>query len=123
MNGKIVAFDRIRENLKLLRRESLLDIVNTSVSQIMVRTLITSGLSFFTALALYIFCVDVMNGFAFAMVVGFPLFDHCECQHLLGHLVRLSRQKKSPGEGSDLKVGVYHCLVHRRAVSGTESSV
>jgi preprotein translocase subunit SecD len=70
MNDKIVVFDRIRENLKLLRRESLAEIVNTSVNQIMVRTVITSGLSFFTALALYLFGGEVINGFAFAMVVG-----------------------------------------------------
>lgn len=70
MNDKIVVFDRIRENLRLLRRQSLLAIVNTSVNQVMVRTVITSGLSLFTALALYVFGGEVINGFAFAMVVG-----------------------------------------------------
>jgi preprotein translocase subunit SecF len=70
MNDTIVVFDRIRENLKLLRREKLQDLINTSVNQTLSRTVLTSGLTLITALALYIFGGQVLNGFSFALVVG-----------------------------------------------------
>ena len=53
MNDTIVVFDRIRENIKLLRREKLADIVNKSINQTLSRTILTSGLTFLTVLSLY----------------------------------------------------------------------
>jgi hypothetical protein len=70
MNDKIVVFDKIRENLKLVRRHSLPGIVNTSIDQVKVRTVITSSLSFFMALVLFVFVEEVIKGFASEMVVG-----------------------------------------------------
>jgi preprotein translocase subunit SecF len=70
MNDTIVVFDRIRENLKLLRRESLTAIINKSINQTLSRTILTSGLTFITVLSLYVFGGEVINGFAFAMVIG-----------------------------------------------------
>jgi preprotein translocase subunit SecF len=70
MNDTIVVFDRIRENLKLLRRESLTSIINKSINQTLSRTILTSGLTFITVLSLFIFGGEVINGFAFAMVIG-----------------------------------------------------
>ncbi|MFN0169380.1 MAG: protein translocase subunit SecF [Bryobacteraceae bacterium] len=70
MNDTIVIFDRIRENLKLLRREKLESIINKSVNQTLSRTALTSGLTFLTVLALWLFGGPVLNGFSFAMVVG-----------------------------------------------------
>jgi preprotein translocase subunit SecF len=70
MNDTIVVFDRIRENLKLLRREPLKSIINKSINQTLSRTILTSGLTFITVLSLYVFGGEVINGFAFAMVVG-----------------------------------------------------
>jgi preprotein translocase subunit SecF len=70
MNDTIVTFDRIRENLKLLRRESLPNLINLSVNQTLSRTVLTSGLTFLTALSLFLFGGQVLNGFAFALVVG-----------------------------------------------------
>ena len=55
MNDTIVVFDRIRENLRLSRRESLPDVVNRSINQTLSRTVLTSGLTFLTVLSLYIF--------------------------------------------------------------------
>jgi len=55
MNDTIVVFDRIRENIKLLRREPLADIVNKSINQTLSRTILTSGLTFLTVLSLYLF--------------------------------------------------------------------
>jgi preprotein translocase subunit SecF len=65
-----VVFDRIRENLKLLRREKLADIVNKSINQTLSRTILTAGLTFLTVLALYLFGGEVLSGFSFALVVG-----------------------------------------------------
>jgi preprotein translocase subunit SecF len=70
MNDTIVTFDRIRENLKILRREDLETLINKSVNQTLSRTVLTSGLTLLTALALFIFGGQVLNGFAFALVCG-----------------------------------------------------
>jgi len=70
MNDTIVIFDRIRENLKLSRREPLADVINRSVNQTLSRTVMTSGLTFLTVMALYLFGGAVLHGFSFALVVG-----------------------------------------------------
>jgi preprotein translocase subunit SecF len=70
MNDTIVVFDRIRENLKLTRRESLTNIINLSVNQTLSRTIMSSGLTFLTAMALFLFGGQVLNSFSFALVVG-----------------------------------------------------
>jgi preprotein translocase subunit SecF len=69
-NDTIVVFDRIRENLKLMRREKLSDIVNRSINQTLSRTVLTAGLTFLTVLALYLFGGEVLHGFSFALVIG-----------------------------------------------------
>jgi len=70
MNDTIVVFDRIRENLKLVRRESLSNVINLSVNQTLSRTILTSGLTFLTAISLFLFGGQVLHSFAFALVVG-----------------------------------------------------
>src|SRR4051794_3128041 len=65
MNDTIVIFDRIRENLKIYRRESLAVIINKSVNQTLSRTILTSGLTFVTVLALFLFGGPVLHGFSF----------------------------------------------------------
>ncbi len=70
MNDTIVVFDRIRENLRLSRKESLPDVVNRSINQTLSRTVLTSGLTFLTVLSLYIFGGQVLRGFSFGLVVG-----------------------------------------------------
>jgi len=69
-NDTIVVFDRIRENLKLMRREKLSDIVNRSINQTLSRTILTAGLTFLTVLALFVFGGEVLHGFSFALVIG-----------------------------------------------------
>jgi len=69
-NDTIVIFDRIRENLKLMRREKLSDIVNKSINQTLSRTILTAGLTFLTVLALFIFGGEVIRGFTFALLIG-----------------------------------------------------
>jgi preprotein translocase subunit SecF len=70
MNDTIVIFDRIRENLKLSRRESLERVMNIAVNQTLSRTVMTSGLTFITAVALFLFGGPVLHGFSFALVCG-----------------------------------------------------
>lgn len=69
-NDTIVVFDRIRENLKLMRREKLSDIVNRAINQTLSRTILTAGLTFLTVLALFVFGGEVLHGFSFALVIG-----------------------------------------------------
>lgn len=70
MNDTIVIFDRIRENLKLMRREPLGSIVNKSINQTLSRTILTSGLTFLTVACLFAFGGEVLHGFSFALVIG-----------------------------------------------------
>lgn len=70
MNDTIVVFDRIRENLRLRRKDAIPQIINKSINQTLGRTLITSGSTFLTALSLYYLGGQVINGFAFALVIG-----------------------------------------------------
>ena len=70
MNDTIVVFERIRENLKLQRKDSLTEIVNKSINQTLSRTVLTSGLTFLTVLALFVFGGEVLHGFSLALVIG-----------------------------------------------------
>jgi preprotein translocase subunit SecF len=70
MNDTIVVFDRIRENLKLSKRGSFSDVVNASINQTLSRTILTSGLTFLTAISLLLFGGPVLRGFSLALVIG-----------------------------------------------------
>src|SRR2546426_8706049 len=70
VNDTIVVFDRVRENLKIRRRDDLETIMNDSINQTLSRTILTSGLTFLTVMALFIFGGEIINHFAFAMVIG-----------------------------------------------------
>src|SRR4051812_5263700 len=69
-NDTIVIFDRVRENMRGMRRDSLEQIVNVSVNQTLGRTIITAGTALLSVLALYLFGGEVLHGFAFTMLVG-----------------------------------------------------
>lgn len=70
VNDTIVVFDRVRENLKIRRRDDLERIMNDSINQTLSRTILTSGLTFLTVSALFVFGGEIINNFAFAMVIG-----------------------------------------------------
>ena len=70
LNDTIVVYDRIRENLKVLRSEDLSTIMNRSINQCLSRTIVTSLTTFIVVLILYLFGGEVIKGFAFAMLVG-----------------------------------------------------
>jgi preprotein translocase subunit SecF len=70
LNDTIVIFDRVRDNLRILRKHEFEGILDTSINQTLSRTVITSGTTFLTVLALYLFGGEVINDFAFTMIVG-----------------------------------------------------
>jgi preprotein translocase subunit SecF len=70
VNDTIVIFDRVRENLRSKRRDPLEAVVNRSVNETLGRTVITAGTTFLAVLSLYLFGGEVLEGFAFTMLVG-----------------------------------------------------
>ena len=70
VNDTIVVFDRVRENLRLNRKDGLETTLNKSINQTLSRTILTSGLTLVAALAMFVFGGEVINNFAFALVVG-----------------------------------------------------
>ncbi len=70
INDTIVIFDRVRENLKLMRRADFATIINTSINQTLNRTIMTSGFTFLAVFSLYMLGGEALSGFSFALVVG-----------------------------------------------------
>jgi preprotein translocase subunit SecF len=70
LNDTIVVFDRVRDNLKILRKQNFQDVLDTSINQTLSRTVITSGTTFLTVFALFLFGGEVINDFAFTMMIG-----------------------------------------------------
>jgi preprotein translocase subunit SecF len=70
VNDTIVVFDRIRENRKLHRRDSLYKVTNDAINQTLSRTIITSGLVFLSVLAMVLFGGEVLRGFSVALLIG-----------------------------------------------------
>jgi len=70
LNDTIVVFDRVRENLRLRRGMPLIDILNLSVNQTLSRTILTSGATLITLLALFFLGGEVIHDFAFALTIG-----------------------------------------------------
>ncbi len=70
INDTVIVFDRIRENLKLHKTRPLFDLINTSISQTMSRTVLTGGTTLITVLVLLIFGGEVLRAFAFTLFFG-----------------------------------------------------
>jgi preprotein translocase subunit SecF len=69
-NDTIVIFDRVRENLRSMRREPLNAVVNRAINQTLGRTVLTAGTTLLSAIALFMFGGEVLRGFAFTLIVG-----------------------------------------------------
>jgi preprotein translocase subunit SecF len=69
-NDTIVIFDRVRENLRGMRRDSLRDVINHAINQTLGRTILTAGTTLLSAIALFLFGGEVLRGFAFTLIVG-----------------------------------------------------
>jgi preprotein translocase subunit SecF len=70
VNDTIVIFDRVRENMRGMRRDNIEQIVNVAVNQTLGRTVLTAGTTTLSVLALYLFGGEVLHAFAFTMLVG-----------------------------------------------------
>ncbi len=70
LNDTIVVFDRIRENFRRMRKASVVDTLNASINQTLSRTIITSGTTMLTVLALFFLGGEIMRGFSTALIVG-----------------------------------------------------
>jgi SecD/SecF fusion protein len=71
INDTIVIYDRVRENARLLRKATLTELINLSVNQTLARTLLTSGITLLTVIAILIYGGEVLSNFAFTLLVGF----------------------------------------------------
>jgi len=70
VNDTIVIFDRVRENMRGMRRDNIEHIVNVAVNQTLGRTVLTAGTTLMSVIALFLFGGEVLHGFAFTMLVG-----------------------------------------------------
>jgi preprotein translocase subunit SecF len=102
MNDTIVVFDRIRENLRLSRREPLAVLVNRSINQTLSRTVLTSGLTFLTVLSLFLFGGEVLRGFSFALVVGILIGTYSSIAVAAPMLVAYQDWRSSRGRAATL---------------------
>ena len=71
INDTVVIYDRIRENMRLVKKGSFLDIVNLSVNQTLGRTILTTSVTMLVVIALLFWGGEVLNGFAFCLCIGF----------------------------------------------------
>jgi preprotein translocase subunit SecF len=105
MNDTIVVFDRIRENLRLSRRENLTTVVNRSINQTLSRTVLTSGLTFLTVLSLYVFGGEVLRGFSFALVIGILIGTYSSIAVAAPMLVAYQEWRAKRGKRAVLPAG------------------
>jgi len=70
VNDTVVIFDRIRERLRLDRGKPLVQIMDVAINQTLSRTIITNGLTWLVVVGLFLFGGDVINTFAFVLVIG-----------------------------------------------------
>jgi preprotein translocase subunit SecF len=96
VNDTIVVFDRVRENLRAMRRDTLEHVVNVSVNQTLSRTIITAGTTFLAVLALFIFGGEVLRGMAFTLLVGIVTGTYSTVFIAAGVAILLSKRAPVP---------------------------
>jgi preprotein translocase subunit SecF len=100
VNDQIVIFDRVRENLRVNRREPMAMVINRSVNQTLPRTIITAGTTFLSVLSLYLFGGEVLEPFAFAMLVGIITSTYSTVFIASAIAVLLTQRKRTPAAAS-----------------------
>ncbi|WP_457625621.1 protein translocase subunit SecF [Persephonella sp.] len=101
LNDTIIIFDRIRENIKLRGKKNLLQLVNQSINENLSRTIITSGTTLFSVLALYLFGGESLKGFSLALLIGIIFGTYSSiyvASPLVVDLEKYIRGKRSAGE-------------------------
>lgn len=102
MNDTIVIFDRVREDLRLMRRDEFPVVVNKAINQTLSRTILTSGLTFLTVLVLFLMGGEVLRAFSFAMVVGVVVGTYSSFGIAAPIVVLWNRHR---GQGAAIRVG------------------
>ncbi len=100
LNDTIVVFDRIRENLKKRRKDSYEDIVNSSINETLPRTVLTSGTTLATLLALFILGGTVVRPFALVLILGIMIGTYSSifvASPVLLEIEERSRRKEAKG--------------------------
>jgi preprotein translocase subunit SecF len=103
VNDQIVIFDRVRENLRLRKREPIETVINTAVNQTLPRTVITAGTTFLAVLSLFVFGGEVLEGFAFAMLVGIVTSTYSTV--FIASAIAVMLSPKSPARQVQSKAG------------------
>ena len=103
MNDTIVIFDRVREDLRLMRREPFPEVVNKAINQTLSRTILTSGLTFLTVTVLYLLGGEALRAFAFAMVVGVVVGTYSSFG--IAAPIVVAWNKFSDGRGTAMRAG------------------
>ena len=117
VNDQIVVFDRVRENLRLRKKEPIETVINTAVNQTLPRTVITAGLTFLAVLSLYLFGGEVLEGFAFAMLVGIITSTYSTVFIASAIAVMLSPKTRTGAAGAALKKAAGKVLGRRDWIS------
>ncbi|MEK6255576.1 MAG: protein translocase subunit SecF [Gemmatimonadales bacterium] len=100
LNDTIVVFDRIRENLKKRRKDSYADIVNSSINETLPRTVLTSGTTLATLMALFILGGTVVRPFALVLILGIMIGTYSSifvASPVLLEIEERSRRKEAKG--------------------------
>ena len=123
VNDTIVVFDRVRENMRGMRRDNLAQIVNVAVNQTLGRTVITAGTTLLSVVALYLFGGEVLEGFAFTMLVGHHQRHVLDGLHRRGdrHHVAGTQAHQGTGGGRESgkpEAGPAPCVVSARVGHG-----
>lgn len=106
LNDTIVVFDRIRENLRIMRKGELEEIINISTTQTLARTLATSASTLLVLIALYLFGGENIQGFALALIVGVAIGTYSSIYVSNGLLItfNLTREDLIPAQTDDSAV-------------------
>jgi len=101
LNDTIVIFDRVRDNLKIYRKDKFEDVLDKSINQTLSRTVVTSGTTFLTVTALFLFGGEVINDFAFTMMIGVIIGTYSSIYQSCPHLYfwnKIFKPKKGMGK-------------------------
>ena len=102
LNDTIVVFDRIRENMKETKGEvGLKTIINRSINETLSRTILTSGTTLLAVASLYIFGGAVINGFAFALLIGIIIGTYSSIGIASAFVYMLSKKKQAEAKSAE----------------------
>lgn len=104
LNDTIVVFDRVRENFVKIRRSSPVHIMNISINQTLSRTIMTSTLTLFVVVALFVYGGEAIRGFSLALIIGIVIgtYSSIYVAGALAVAMGLDRKDFLPGQRKEL---------------------